>query len=382
MNSREPGTHIVMRLIALSICAFTAQTVIGSEQNQSMNSPDEIVAIAVRERQKIHQGRVVFEVSGQSGKDVPASVKTRYSIVFRGEKLQVTREDLAGAHPGNRKLIFTPEHVAFHTDDQGPRGERAAFVVGENRHMTNQVESYRHDPRILGMMVSPVQIQVNGRIGALLQHKQQQSLSVQAFDDGGTAALYVKYHLPNSAIVTAVIWPESGHTILRGQIAMKNSRGEIIDSLEAVSQPQPVLTKTGAVDTVWFPTSTMFQRSLDGTIGLREEVTVQSADFLTPVSDDEFKLSRMNIRPGTDILERPESFGIGNRTGLELVPGGDRTQKPVELAYGNRSRTLEIVAIVVSILSIISAVYVIRTLRNRSIAAHPNEHGIDQHNIP
>ncbi len=65
----------------------------------------------------------------------------------------------------------------------------------------------------------------------------------------------------------------------------------------------------------------VWRRSLDGEVGIEEVLTVVRAEFNRPIDQDVFTIKKMDIPPGTSVIEVPRHATSSRMwDGQELVP--------------------------------------------------------------
>lgn len=285
---------------------------------QSVESLDTLQRQMLSYRLQIQSGRIKIKSTVEIDKNPPIANCDKQEIEidlwFRGGSIRSDRRHIAyivGGHLVNnqRRIVANDELIYDEKDKKNVAVEitDAQSAGAPETAVNTQARDELFDPRICGLVNGPLFTWDNFGLEDAVSAAIPPGATVQKSSDGNQEDLTIKrqnFKDGKPITFTATISPSKGYAILN----QKTSSALLEDTLVVEYKIVP--------GGVWFPSMTLYERSVDGQIQYRERTYVD-ADFSVPVDASLFTLASLELPSGRLVRSH------GNRmvwNGTELVP--------------------------------------------------------------
>jgi hypothetical protein len=267
-------------------------------------------------RSEIVRGKLELQ-SAAIRKGQPVQITT-YSIVFDSDRYRLRRKIFPaggdGADQGvpafDETFVLTQSDYIVHSNDVDSAGRTMAVTWKHRRELGENSNSVLDvfDPRLIGIIPAPSSTLMNYQYD-------ENSLFIEAAIGEPTISREeidrvktwrIVQHTKHGVKISRWIAPNRGYSILRIQVEPPPIKDTVVvDTMDCEVVEYQIDDTSLEPATVWFPKNVVYQRMLDGNVGIKETLTVLSAHFNGPISQEEFTLSKMGVQAGTSVLEHP-----------------------------------------------------------------------------
>ncbi len=222
-----------------------------------------------------------------------------FDIKFDGEKLRFDRKSrLLGARDwaGPERYVVTESH---YIEDVGP--EVVVTTGRRNAGVSRPYENAVFHPRALGMTVTGTTGMIRGGLGELIGRTDRDMVVATPEQIGDLATVRLNYRFKSGADASLWIVPSRSYSVLRAETRLENEHGAMKQSVVS----ELVQYSEGSV---WYPSRSEQELSINGEWQEREIITVKEATFGIPIEPSVFTLESFGLPLGRTVLD--DSSGV------------------------------------------------------------------------